>query len=58
MTREHLEAEVLICMENAASIGKSGQPYLDYCKRLTAGIMKTIDKYKETETGIETVEEK
>lgn len=58
MTEQQVELEVLTWLENAASIGKSGQPYLDYCKRITKSLMVTINKYKETEKESETVEEK
>lgn len=59
MTSKQVEAQVLMSLENAASIGRSQQDYRDYCKRLTRGLMAAIEKYKETEIGkvIETVEE-
>jgi hypothetical protein len=57
MTETQLEREVLMHLENAACIGRTPQDYSDYCKRLARGLMVAINKYKETEKVIETVEE-
>ena len=57
MTETQLEREVLMHLENAACIGRTPQDYSDYCKRLARGLMVAINKYKETEKVIKTVEE-
>ena len=46
MTEKQLKYEVLACLENAASIGKSQQPYGEYVKKLTESIMLSVEKYK------------
>jgi hypothetical protein len=56
MDEKQVEREVLMHLENAACCGRSPGDYSDYCKRLTASLMITINKYKGT--ALETVEEK
>ena len=55
MNEKQVEREVLMSLENAACCGRSPGDYSDYCKRLTASLMRTIKIYKET--PVETVEE-
>lgn len=58
MTLKQVEAQVLMSLENAACCGRSPGDYTDYCKKLTRGLMDSIEKYKETEIEkvIETVD--
>ena len=56
MDEKQVEREVLMHLENAACCGRSPGDYSDYCKRLTASLMITINKYKGT--PLETIEEK
>jgi len=55
MDEKQVEREVLMSLENAACCGRSPGDYSDYCKRLTASLMLTINKYKDTPS--KTVEE-
>jgi hypothetical protein len=56
MNEKQIEREVLMCLENAACIGRSPGDYTEYCKRLTSALMRSIKIYKNTPD--ETVGEK
>lgn len=56
MTETQLEKEVLMHLENAACCGRNPGDFRDYCERLTRSLMNSINKYKEIEKVIKTVE--
>ena len=55
MDEKQVEREVLMSLENAACCGRSPGDYSEYCKRLTASLMRTIKIYKDT--PVETIKE-
>jgi hypothetical protein len=53
-----LRNQIKMSLENAASIGRTGQNYTDYVEKLTNGLMDTIDKiHGEYEKKIEELED-
>ena len=54
---EIVRRDIKISLENAASIGKTGQDYTEYVKKLTDGLMENISRiHNEYEERIRNLE--